>query len=342
MKTFILKDEFKASEIRPSEDFNRYLKLLDEDVSDILKDGAGYYIRACPACECSESKVAFNKGRFQYQACCSCQSIYINPRPDNAIMHDFLKRSKAVELWLSSKLQESASRKQHVFRPRVNWIRGYVGLGYDAAPELSLLDYEAKYGYLIEELRKAKIFDSISYLRPREEVLLHKGGKDNLVVEDDDESRFDVITAFEVLDRTVDLQATVANLVKRLNPNGLLFITTISASGFDLRILKERARSIVAPIHQNILSVEGVKTLLQGAGLELLEMSSPGSIDLSIIEQALAEGNDIEIPDYLRDILFKRGDDVKAMFQEFLQYALMSSHLRVVARKRPDEGEDKQ
>jgi hypothetical protein len=142
-----------------------------------------------------------------------------------------------------------------------------------------------------------------------------------------------VITAFDIFDRFSDPRQVLTELHNSLTENGLLFITTISGSGFDIRILNEKSRSIVPPIHLNIFTVEGMQKLLESNNYEILELSTPGSLDIELVSTATENCSTLKLPPVIDDILCNRNEAIKNDFQEFLQRALLSSHMRVVARK---------
>ena len=58
MKTRVLKDDYREIEIRPAEEFNKYLSLIKNDIKNIFESSAGNYFEYCPAC--TTDKTNFN------------------------------------------------------------------------------------------------------------------------------------------------------------------------------------------------------------------------------------------------------------------------------------------
>ena len=67
--------------------------------------------------------------------------------------------------------------------------------------------------------------------------------------------------------------------------------------------------------------------------LEVLEASTPGQLDAQMIERVSGETEDVELPRFLRYFLAHRDIYAKCRLQQFLQENLLSSYLRVVARR---------
>lgn len=333
MKNIVLRDDFREYEIRPKSEFLHYLELLSEDVKEIFNGNAGKYFHFCPACASEESTFKFSKLDFIYRECSECGSLYLSPRPTRELLHNFFKNSKGLKFWNSKVMQETESRKKHVFNPRVRWVQQTADIN-DVATGV-YMDYYSKYDYFLEELAtKGEFSKQISY-KPVQEIepALTNAGFE-LRQELPEAGSCSLITVFEVIDRLYHPRSVLEDISKTLSKDGILMITTLSASGFDIQMLQEHSRSIVPPIHLNLFSVEGIQTLLEHYGFNLLELSSPGSLDFSLVANALQENPDIQVPKFVNDIIYHRNDYIKQAFQEFLQRGVLSSHLRIVAQKK--------
>ena len=80
----------------------------------------------------------------------------------------------------------------------------------------------------------------------------------------------------------------------------------------------------------NIFTIEGIISLFKNSGFEIIELSTPGMLDLNILENNM---DNTELPKFLKDIIKNRDIFVKEAFQEFLQRGRLSSYLRIVAKK---------
>jgi hypothetical protein len=116
-------------------------------------------------------------------------------------------------------------------------------------------------------------------------------------------------------------------------PDGLLLLTTRSGSGFDLSILEGHARYLFVPEHLNLLSLAGLERLMERAGFELLELSTPGELDIGLVRDSLLRDPSIPVPEFVRLLVEHRDEVAHRDFQEFLQKHRLSSHVRLAARR---------
>ena len=83
----------------------------------------------------------------------------------------------------------------------------------------------------------------------------------------------------------------------------------------------------------NVFTLEAIEYLAQKHSFEVIEFSTPGILDLDIIEDAIKDNPQIEIPRFIRYVLENRGKNVRNTFQEFLQSSQLSSYGRILLRK---------
>jgi uncharacterized LabA/DUF88 family protein len=110
-------------------------------------------------------------------------------------------------------------------------------------------------------------------------------------------------------------------------------MTDILISGFDLQTLWNQAENVFPPDRLNVFSVEGLKALFARNGFECIEFSTPGILDLEIVDKAMEDHPEIRPPRFLEYVLRNRGVETRQSFQEFLQENLLSSYGRILIRK---------
>ena len=71
--------------------------------------------------------------------------------------------------------------------------------------------------------------------------------------------------------------------------------------------------------------------MLEDFNFEVIELSTPGSLDLQNLENQI---DDIELPKIFYDIIKNRDLQIKETFQEFLQRSRLSSHMRILAKNK--------
>ena len=326
----------KESEIRPPDLFNHYLALAREDCRTLLAKAASFIEVDCPACGDAHKSPAFSKLGFEYVLCDGCQSLYASPRPSSDLTQELYSRGKSVAFWSTHFYKETyAARKEKMFKPRAALVRELVERHSGATA--AIVDVGAGYGVFLETMRELKVFDSLMAVEPNSELAAICEEKGFHVIPKRVEDvptglvQASCASAFEILEHVfspVEFLRAVHNL---LEPAGLLILTTLTVSGFDIQVLWENSKSVYPPHHLNLISVQGIERLIERAGFRAVDISTPGLLDVDIVANALKEDPNIAVPRFVLQLL--NGDPrTRQNFQEFLKTNRLSSHIRVVAR----------
>jgi len=329
----------KEADIRPRDLFDTYLRLLEEDVETFFGDHRGFEAVACPGCGTWNGREAFVKSGFIYVECRECATLWASPRPPAARLADFYRSAKSVDYWCTAFYRETAeARRQHIFRPRAALLADLIaradGLGGGA-----IADVGAGYGIFLDEVLRLGQFRDVVGIEPNPalaQVCRERGFRVvEMSLEDvkPGELCLDVVTAFEVLEHVYDPCRFLSAISNLLAPRGCLVLTTLVASGFDIQTLWERSNAVTPPQHLNLMSIEGMRLLMERVGLEIVELSTPGRLDVDIVENAFRRDPGLPLPRFLKYLFASRGAEARTQFQTFLQGALLSSHVRVVARR---------
>ena len=147
------------------------------------------------------------------------------------------------------------------------------------------------------------------------------------------EAHLDALTLFEVIDHTADVKGLVEQAWKALRPGGLLFLTAIVSSGFDIQLLWDRLDSLFPPDRLNACSVKGLRGLLEGAGFECLEVSTPGILDVTNVKEVADGDASLELSRFERYLIQPGAAHQLRTLQDFLQAGLLSSYCRMVLRR---------
>ncbi len=148
--------------------------------------------------------------------------------------------------------------------------------------------------------------------------------------EDGEEASADVLLYLDQLVREAEPVAALQNLRRRIRPGGLLILSTRVGSGIDVLTLRGNIKNLFPYEHSLLPSTKGLEILLQKAGFELLEIQTPGALDVKYLRDNLAGMGKDNL--FLRHMLETADKSTLAEFQNFLQKSGMSSHARVVAR----------
>lgn len=330
----VVLDDLRELDIRPHDLFESYIELLRQDVAKFFSDRSQLVEISCPACRELSREVAFERLGLRYMECPRCFTVYLSPRPTLGALEDYYLRGESMRFWERVMMKETdRERREHVFRRRLDWLTDVTD-EFIRRPRM-LIDCKSKYASFLEEVQRTKAFDSVVVADPTAEVreVCERLGM-KVVEKADGKLRASAVTAFEVLEREFNPGEFLQDIHALLSPGGLFFLTTRSISGFDLQVLWEKAKNILPPSHMNLFSVEAIKQVLVKQGFEILELSTPGQLDVEIVRNALQEEPDVPLPRFVSYLLRQRDADAHQSLQEFLQRYRLSSHVRVVCRKR--------
>jgi len=304
----------------------------------VRKFGGGFRKTACPACASSDTHFEFQKCLFKFMRCNECGTLFISPRPTESMIMEFFRDSAASALWNSKIITKAeAYRRKHVFIPRVEKILTFCSKYHSDMG--TLVDVGAGSGIFLEEMLKKRKFASLIAVDTNSIccAACRKRGVDAVqsTFEKSKIRDISVITAFELIEHLFDPLRFLLYCHSSLRDNGMLFITTPNIMGFDLLTLGSLSDNISGPTHLNYFNTSSMRILLERAGFHVLEILTPGKLDVEIIrEKALSGVLDLTSQPFLKKIILDGDDKVRKDLQRFLNSHLMSSHLWAVAQKK--------
>ncbi len=330
----------KEAEIRPQELFNRYLEVVRQDIKMFFADKSQFVDVECPACGCNCQEFAFEKLGFQYKICKECGSLYLSPRPTSKVIDHYYQEGKAVKFWSSNFYRETSdARRKKIYRPRAELVADILR-SYSKTNNEVFTDVGAGFGIFLEEVSKQDVFQSVIGVEPAPNMADICRSKGFQVVEKPIEAvltedvQANLVTSFEVLEHVFSPCDFLKAINKIIVENGLILFTTLTISGFDLQVLWEHSKSIYPPHHINLISFEGMHRLVERSGYEVIQITTPGKIDLDIVVNAVREDPAIKVPRFVRHLIEKTDTKAQKAFQIFLQENNLSSHIRCIARKK--------
>ena len=115
---------------------------------------------------------------------------------------------------------------------------------------------------------------------------------------------------------------------KLLELNKRIF-TTLNGMGVDIQVLQENSKAISPLMHLNFFNPKSVKILLKKIGFEVLEISTPGKLDIDIIANNIDKVKD----KFWKNFIEYSNEREKEKMQKFITENQLSSHMMVVVRK---------
>lgn len=332
MRKAVLLNDLVTSDITYGCLYEEYKRLLDDELGAFPADSLADI--ACPGCGKRDNKDIYRKMRMNFKRCAGCGSDYVSPRPAALELERFYAESKAMRFWREQSLNLPEEKLANLHGPRVNWILDLA----DEFPQGDglLADFETKYPFFIKRMREQGIFSTIAVINQRlyeRSCLLPEG-----VMEANDiegiRGRVSVMTSFEGIERMFNPRDFFSIAGRCCKPGGLLLITTNTSSGFEFQVLGGDAPNINPINRMNLLSLEALKSLVEEAGFEIIELSTPGRLDVELVRRVVNEGGGLEIHPFWRYIFKSRTAETWGSLQNFLQLNRLSSHVRIAARKK--------
>lgn len=330
----------KEEEIRPKHLLERYLQLSAEDVAREFPDPSILPARSCPACTAPEIRASFTKAKFEYVRCAACDTLYARKVPSPEAMRRFYRDSPSTKYWAEVFFPAVAeARRELIFRPRAEKV---LALARRYGRVRSVIDIGAGTGLMLEELRGLDpalicraVEPSVSMAETcrRKDFATFEGFAEDAASHADWAGSADLVTSFEVLEHLDDVKAFLASAAKLARRGALVLMSGLCGDGFDIRVLGAASNSVSPPHHLTFLSQAGVRRLLAACGLELLDFSTPGKLDVDIVRNKLGDQPGAVSDDFLSHLLLRASDEARAAFQDFLASHALSSHMWFVARR---------
>lgn len=327
----------KEADIRPQALLDEFFAYMKADAVRLAARRADFVEVACPGCGGHDAAGAFEKDGFPYKECRGCGSLFASPRPAPGALIDYAMHSRAVEFWSTHFYRQTAeARRAQIFRPRAGIVADLVRNG--TARGGTFVDVGAGYGLFLQEIAATGAFTDVRGIEPDRRLaqVCRDEGFDTVETWVEDMApgtmQADVATAFEVIEHTFDPEAFIRACGALVKPGGILLFTTLTISGFDLQTLWQHSRQISPPQHLNFLSTAGIEALTRRAGLEVVELATPGQLDVDIVRNAAAADPGLDIGRFARTIV-SGSEDLRRDFQTFLRDHRLSSHVRCIARR---------
>jgi 2-polyprenyl-3-methyl-5-hydroxy-6-metoxy-1,4-benzoquinol methylase len=264
--------------------------------------------------------------------------MYVSPRPTPAILRRFYETSETYAYWSSHVFPASEdARRERIFRPRAERLAELCSrLAPDAA---ELLEVGAGFGTFCDEARRTGRFSRVVAVEPAPDLAAACRARGVEVIEapieaaELDGQAFDVIASFEVIEHLFSPLDLVRRCATLLRPGGLLVLTCPNVKGFDVAVMGP-ASDTVDHEHLNYFHAASLSHLAGRAGLETVETSTPGKLDLELVRKKALDGG-LELADqpFVRTLALERFDEVGDAFQRFLAEHGLSSHMWFVARR---------
>jgi len=327
----------KESEIRPEKIFDEYLRLTKNDTKTYFSDSEKKIIN-CPACGSNNHDLWAKKNDFKYNICNSCKTIYVSPRPLIQYFNSYYTDSPSTKYWATTfyKVTENA-RREKLWKPKAKLVKDLM-LKYQGSNLIkNIVDIGGGYAVFDEEISKIMDID-ITVVEPSVHLAVICRDKGFKVIEkfmeeindNDLTNERKCFVSFELFEHLHDPKDFLLNLYNCMNSGDLFIFTTLSGMGLDIQLLVENAKALSPPHHLNFLNPKSAKELLENCGFSVLEATTPGKLDIDILERNKKFIND----NFWINFLDYANEDEKDKMQNFISSSGLSSHMMITSIKK--------
>lgn len=276
--------------------------------------------RTCPICGKEQGEFFYSKWGIDYLCCTDCRSIYANVDIETA--EKYQESEDLLCLRRDDSYQEDANLgREEMWRDLIEWMEMRVFRFIHQNRNLSIVDFGNRYMGFISLIKQSEMCEQYDL---RESIIR----ADEKTITD---GSADLVLYFDQMQKETNPVERVQKIYDTLNVGGLLILGTRAGSGFDILTLKEHNEKIFPYEHITLPSVKGLTALLQRNGFKVLEITTPGVMDVRYVTESLDRLDDRE--GFVKYLLEESDKGILQEFQRFLQKGCLSSFVRVVAQK---------
>ncbi len=320
MRSVQTQQRFDLASVKPFERFEPYRKSCLELARKALA-GATEPRKRSPAAGVPLEPFGWVEG-LEYLRCPETGSLFLKQLPDWKEWAKVLEEAGRVRQSPQGFHQEiEHSRIENVYLPKLEWIQESLQLQGVRFPAFLVASPPPAFGQFLKE---SGFFSEVAVVD--EMQLAHSG-------ESLPKGKVKAALLLESLDRVDDPQGLICGVRSSLEQGGLLFVTSLVFSGFDMAVLGLRNRYLYPPDRTNCFTLRGLTALLERNGFELIEVSTPGVLDVEIVASHLKVDPSVPVTGFEKELI-AASPEVRSAFQAFLQENGLSSFARLVARKK--------
>ena len=333
-------EKLSESELCPDDLLRAQEEAFARDIERLLARSSEFVDVACPACGSTGSEQGFPKYGFTWVRCTDCRTLYMSPRPSPEVMGAYYSDSENYRFWAQHIFPASEqARKEKIHRP---WLERVVeSCRRQRVPLGTLLEIGPGFGTFAALATESGFFERVVAVEPTPELVIACRSRGVEVVaarvEDvaDEIGPVDVVVAFEAIEHLFEPGDLVRQAARFLAPGGLLVLSCPNGEGFDIATLGPESLA-VDPEHVNLFNPQSLGRLLDRFGFDVVESATPGRLDAEFVRTAaLEERYDLSDQRFLQRVLIDEWERLGWPFQCFLAENGLSSHMWLVAQRRP-------
>jgi len=340
-------ERLRENEIRPDHLREGQRAALQRDLEWMRAKRDRFRPARCPACGGSGATPRFEKDGFTWDECAGgsgargdgCGTVYMSPRPPAALLAEYYERSELYAYWAKHVFPASeTARREKIHAPRLDRIvEACDDRGVDRG---TIIEVGAGYGSFVAVAAARSAFRRIIAVEPtvRRSAASPPAAVEWIArrietIKPDALPPADVVVSFEVIEHLLEPRDFVESCAARLRPGGLLILTCPNVAGFEIEVLQAAAPAVQVE-HVNLFRPSSLSAMVERAGLEVRELSTPGRLDVELVRRAALRGDvSLDGMPFVERIAVSEWERLGDAFQAFLAEHGLSSHLWLIAEK---------
>tara|TARA_B110000014_G_scaffold246167_1_gene218673 strand:+ start:634 stop:1605 length:972 start_codon:yes stop_codon:yes gene_type:complete len=322
----------KEIEIRPKKIFDKFVSLATQDVKKFFNKKKK--LIKCVACN-KNGKFSFKKNGFSYCLCQNCKTLFVNPRPNEIDFSNYYQKSSSIKFLANNLYKKTQKlRRKKIWKPKAKIIA--EKLKKNKFKNFNYVDIGGGYGIFAEEIskytkKKVTVIEPSPYMaeecRKKKlnvvEKFLEKVEKNDLP------NNKKCFTSFELFEHLHNPSKFIRKLSKLMNKNDIFIFTTLSSTGLDISTLWKNSIAVSPPYHINFLNPQSVYIFLQRHGFKIIDITTPGKIDIEILEN----NKNLITDKFWKNFLDTATQSEKSKMQDLISNLNLSSHMMVICKK---------
>lgn len=300
--------------LRPK-NFNLNSEIKTIDTIKFVENNHGFKkINYCPTCKSSEKYVYLIQHNIRIVRCKKCDLTYSEKQPKN--FNDVYSNDEYLDKSIDSYDKTRKYRIKRFGVERIKILKKYKKKG-------SLLDFGCGTGWFLEEAKKHYEVMGVEYSDTLRNWLKKKLNISSFKKIQNINKRFDLITAFDVIEHVPSPIEFLKELKKKIKKNGIILIYTPNIDSLGFSYLKEKNNLLCPPHHLFYFNKKSFEFLCKKVNMKIIETQYRG-LDIGDIYGLMNRNGNIKIANYLK----KRFD----YLQNFIDKIDYSNHVRFVIK----------
>jgi len=249
---------------------------------------------------------------FELKLCKNCTLVITTPRPDTNKLSEYYQSEEYISH--SGKSSGGIGFIYKIARGfSLNWKKAII---LNHKKEGSILDFGCGTGEFLNTMRNCGWditgVEPSDHARTKAEILTIQ--KINHSLEGIPDKKFDVITAWHVVEHVPDLLETTRKLKSLVKKDGIIFITVPNYQSPDGNFYKEGWAGFDVPRHLWHFSKKSMSALLQFTGLELIN-TIPMKLDayyVSMLSEKYKNNNRLTLGRLLKGFMWGLKSNLRA------------------------------